>query len=98
MVGRAVAETLHERLRVGRVAHVVEVEATYAVVAAGLVIDRQHVSPEGRRVERDRLHALTVIGPGQRRDERKLLRVRRVGDVRGEEAAAPAGGLGPGRE
>ena len=41
------------------------------------------------------MRSLAVIGPGQRRDERKLLGVRRVGDVDREEAATLAGGIVP---
>ena len=47
------------------------------------------------------MRALTVVGAGQRGHERELLRVRRVGDVDGEEAAALAAsldGLRPGVE
>ena len=98
VVGRAVAEALHEDLRSGRVADVVEVEAADAVGRAGLVVDGQHVTLEARGVERDRVRALAVVGARQRRHERELLRVRGVGDVDGEEAAALAGGLRPRRE
>ena len=87
VVGRLVAEALHQDLRVRRVADVVEVEAADAFVAARLVVDRQHVALEVGRVERDRVRALAVVGARQRRDEGELLRV--LGSVTSTEKKPP---------